>query len=649
MELTAKVAARDLKGSYDGRSGSLSDADADLLSDDLLRAYQKLAYAAGASGLGMQPILARYRLEGRGGELLFRSAPVVVMPESGFQCMEEMSTKLSDDGRRRESFSLQARTWRMRLVSAENRVAVGSDEVERLVVEATMPIHPVQFGGVQSTALGIDGASGTRLRFFVPGCSVTMAKASKRAAERLRQVYIHCEDAFRDVAEVKRPFDGSGSVAVDFAPYGSGLLSAKEQTAAIDRLVAADVAPRNAILARCRPPHRFHAAACDRVGEHIVWANVTARRFHGYPVEQFALAVAGEADWRASVTVTMADGEERVAVGSAGSLGAPLKLSPLLTYPSADAVAMTVSIERGDNVFKSTFPLTPAPDGLSAYYFDPQCRLIEPEPADEEFCFESYPAVERRFACAVVSAPVSDCFNPIDASEAADGEIVAVKSVEKRARGWDYSQRRVYLFSRGGTQLGRLDSAGFWRSFNPFDSRGVESAEAVVATTDDRFPILFIAGGDLLGLTSTSLTTLVKTINGRKLRWNSDSGLHIVGDGGSEAVMQQPGGGYYLTTGALAGMTPFEYRLTVDVPRRSGTLIPPRLRAVVANLKAGQISGEMSVEGDGRLISKFRFSGEIDRHLAMRVVSFGCSKVTVRISGMASGAAELTSLRLVWS
>lgn len=650
MELTAKVAARNLKETYDGRSVALSEADAAQLADDLLQAYRKLAYSAGASGLGMQPVLARYRLEGRGGELLFRSAPVVVMPAGGFQCMEEMSAKLSDDGRRREAFAVQALTWRMRLISAENRVVTASDEVERLVVEATMPIHPVQFGGVQWTALAADGSSGTRLRFFIPGCSVTMAKATKRVAERLRQVYIHGEGAFHDVAEVKRPFDGSGSLAVDFAPYGAGFQSAKEQTAAIDRLIAADVAPRNAILARCRPPHRFYAAACDRVGEHVVWANVTARRFQGYPLEQFALIAAAGTDWRASVTVTMADGEERAAVGSAGSNGAPLKLSPLLSYPSADAVAMTVSIERGDERFKSTFPLTPAPDGLSAYYFDPQCRLIEPSPADDEFSFGIHSGGERTFACAAVSAPVADCFNPTDASEASDGEIVAVRSVERRAGGWDFSQRRVYLFSRAGTQLGRLDSAGFWTSFNPFDSRAVESAGAVASTTDDRFPLVFIAGGDLLGLTSTSLVTLITGIEGHSLRWAADgSGLHIAGDGASEAVMRHPGGGYYLTTGALAGMTPFEYRLTVDVPRRSGTMIPPRLRAVAADLKAAQISGTMSVEGDGQLISKFSFSGAIDRHLALRVVSFGCSEITVRISGMAAGQAELRSLRLLWS
>lgn len=649
MQMSEKVAARDFKNIYDGRSGSLSDADADALADDLLRAYEKLAYAAGASGLCMQPILARYRLEGRHGEMLFRSAPVVVMPESGFQCMDEMSAKLSDDGRCRESFSVSAHTWRLRLISVENRVAVGSGEVERLVVEATVPIHPVNFGGVQSAALGIDGTAGARLRFFIPGCSVAMAKATKRAAERLRQVYIHCDDAFRDVAEVKRPFDGSGSVSVEFSPYGTGMQTAKAQTASIDRLIAVMVEERNAILARCRPPHRFYAAACDRVGGNMVWGNVTARRYQGYPLEMFALSTAGEGDWKGSVTVTMADGKERAVTGSTGRLGAPTNLSPLLVYPSADAVEMTIGMERGGERLRSTFPLTPAPDGLSAYYLDPQCRHIELETTEEEFAFGDNAVVERTFKCAAISAPLSDCFNPVCAAEAADGEIVAVKSAEHRAGGWDYSQRRVYLFSRGGTQLGRLDGKGVWASFNPFDSRPVECADAVVATTDDRYPIVFIAGGDLLGLTPSSLTTLASSISGEMLGWDSGRNeLHVYGKDGSEAVMQQLGGGYYLSVGELAAMTPFEYRLTTDAPRCGGSFVPPRLKAVVADLSAEKVSGEMSVEGDGRLISKFRFGGAIERHLPMRVLSSGCRKLTVKISGMAAGNVEIRSIRLLW-
>ncbi len=649
MQISERVAARDLRDTYDGRSVAFSNADSDSLADDLLRAYEKLAYAAGASGMCMQPILARYRLEGRHGEMLFRSAPVVVMPESGFQCMDEMSTKLSDTGRCRESFSVSAHAWRLRLISAESHEAVGNGEVERLVVEATVPIHPVSFGGVQSTALNLDGASGTRLRFFVPGCAVTMAKATKRVAERLRQVYIHCEDAFRDVAEVKRPFDGMGPVSVDFSPYGAGMQTAKEQTASIDRLIAVKVEGRNAILACCRPPHRFYAAACDRVGENMVWGNVTARRYQGYPLEMFALSTAVEGDWKGSVTVTMADGEERAVVGSIGRRGAPTMLSPLLVYPSADAVEMTIGMERGNERFRSTFPLTPAPDGLSAYYLDPQCKLVELEPSEEEFAFENYVVGQRTFECAAISAPLSDCFNPVSAAEAADGKIVAVRSVERRAGGWNYSQRRVYLFSLGGTQLGRLDSKGEWASFNPFDSRVVERADAVVATTDDRYPIVFIAGGDLLGLTPSSLTTLASSISGKTLEWDANRNeLHIYGEGNSEAVMQQLGQGYYLRAGALAGMTPFEYKLTVEVPRRSGKLVPPRLKVVVADMRAEKISGEMSVEGDGQLISKFKFNGTIERHLPLRLVSFLFRRLTVKISGMASGSAELRSIRLLW-
>ena len=509
MRLTMPVEERKLSRSYDLRASALTAADTDALSADLLRAYEELHYAAEASGYCMQPVLARYRLEGAGGETLFVSAPVAVTASTGLQCMDEMSVMLSADRGSRNGFSVGADLFKIRLRTVPNYNSSAFTEVARLVVETTAAIHPVDFGRRCAGALSREGTDSMRLRMFMPGASVTMAKAGAMAAGRLAGALCHGNMLFREVASVNCPFVNGSEITVEIGAAGLAGATAKEQAEALAAVLSKRVEPMDRIAALTRPPHRVSASAIDVSGESVVMADIRPIAYQGYPAEHFAASLTDEAvRWRASVEVTTADGRRLTAVGG-GLSRAPLTLSPVLYFPMADAVEMTVRVERDGATYGFTAPLRPTPDGAGAYYASHTCRPIALEPMAGVEVAESPETPDMgRYPAALLAAPLSDPLMVADAARIPAGRIVAVKATDRRGGAWDYSMRRVFVFATTGVMLANLTRAGEWGQIHPFDGRGVASASDVVATTDDRYQLVYRSGDELLGLTKGSLSTL---------------------------------------------------------------------------------------------------------------------------------------------
>ena len=100
--VSADIPAVTLKGSYDTSSRTLCDADRATLDKGMRDAYLRLCDLARLQRRYIQPVVARYRLIGDGGDVIYTSAPVLISPESGLQATHA-SILLTGEGFRQMS------------------------------------------------------------------------------------------------------------------------------------------------------------------------------------------------------------------------------------------------------------------------------------------------------------------------------------------------------------------------------------------------------------------------------------------------------------------------------------------------------------------------------------------------------------------
>ena len=77
--------AMTLRSSYTTTSQQLGDTDRTAIDKAMREAYIALSDSALSRGRYIQPVVARYRLRGEGGRVLYTSAPVIVAPRTGLQ------------------------------------------------------------------------------------------------------------------------------------------------------------------------------------------------------------------------------------------------------------------------------------------------------------------------------------------------------------------------------------------------------------------------------------------------------------------------------------------------------------------------------------------------------------------------------------
>lgn len=556
MRMSVATEERELSGSYDTRSAKLSDADADRLAKDLLRSYGELVDKAVRGGMELQPVLARYRLEGRGGEVLYRSPVALVGAPSGVQCMEELSCKLSDDYRKRGELRMAADVYKLRLRQVGSG-SVDAGRVERLVVETTLPVHPVDGKVVAANALGSSGTNGVELRCFLPGASVTMVPARGSIAEQMRRMVLKGDVVFREATVVYNPFAGD-KLEVDVRVARVGESGVETEQARVAEQLKLSVKPVAEIVSRSMAPNRFTAESGCRVGDKVVWGGVTLRGYAGYRVEEMTkeTTAAGESHaWRSVVVTEMASGVRRVAT-SWGSEEAPLRLGPVLSSPRADAVKMTVTVERDGAVYKGEYALTANESRTAAYYISEDCGEIELEAVDEAFGYLDDEVEAEEHASVVLVAKASSAVEGVSAMAAGSGRVVETIAVDRRGSTWGFDRQRVYVLSDDGVYVLSVAEDGKALRCDRVDRRGVSERGAVAETDDDKYPVVAVASGDLIGLSRGNVTTIESGIGERILGWDRvQKELWLAEKSGGAMVMERLGGSRRSVTGlSVTGM-----------------------------------------------------------------------------------------------
>lgn len=467
---------------YDTRDHSLTPADSALLGGLMREAYTIMADNAAAKGRFIQPVVARCRLIGAEGRVLYTTPPVLVSPADGIQCTPiDISLRPSSDTV--GPLTLGAASFRLEAVVADGTdlTACGVEQVQMVV---SPQLHPLdRDGAVAWRYLGSDGGA-LHYRFAMQGHSADIEPGSEGSLE-----------AARIAAAI-------GADISMFRPLHLTLRSVEADMAEWQRIMEATL-QADARLIPFSAPHSFAAARAASNGDAILYGDLTAIPFDGYALPEFTVScTAADGTGRPSaIAVTMDDGTRVVrSVTCTGFV--PGGLSPLLLYPSPRARSMLIITPQG----RVEYPLVPSPCGRWAYWINPGLKPHTLPGSEGMFVIPAATARPARRPNTLLLAHAADPASPRAAVSSEAGAVTAVTAAPRAGTALGYTRASFYAMGRQGIAAVSAGSALTTLSSALLDPRAVTSHEAVTLTPDG---VMAIAGGDLVRLNGTKVTTIL--------------------------------------------------------------------------------------------------------------------------------------------
>lgn len=511
--LSMPVGSIKLSGSYSAQSVRLEADDAVRLSKALYDVYCQASSDATASGLFIAPVLCRYRLFDRYGNLLFESVPKLHVPTSRHD--NSMTTTLVADvaSGRVNAGSMAVPLYGVAVKIPEATGTVAERQVARVEVQLTPQLHRPD--GRLSATHRLSG--GSSLTATMPGCD-----SSGNATERFRRVVMNavanCDSMFETVLVVDNPFEAS--TAERTISLKSIARSVDEECKITSKTSAYN---RPLWLSRCRLPHSLTAGACRRDGEITLLGRLAITLFDGHPVEYFTNHGSLFDNVETVTTVTFSDGR-RVVSHRGRFTYKSMKLSPVIVYPDADAVSVELQLcdSDGNNRYVK-LPLRAC--GRFACYIDDSLSPIDMDAYKDVAEFHlpqaSMTAVSYRGNIIVFTGDTPG--DDVSGRETGSGDIVAIHPVARQSStAWESSRSRYYVMGGNGT---------FSLAFNKsvmmmpvlLDSRPVTRPDAVVTASrrDKSACVYAIAGSDIISLDGNCVKTVVSDTGAAMLMWSS--------------------------------------------------------------------------------------------------------------------------------
>ena len=521
-----------LRSSYTTTSQQLGDTDRAAIDKAMREAYIALSDSALSRGRYIQPVVARYRLRGEGGRVLYTSAPVIVAPRTGLQGVTATLTLTGEGFRQCGETRLSATEFvpaieYTRTPDAEWKALVRS--VELLVSPQLHPLSAKLPGHTRKS-----GASATQL---------TMT-ATLAGVDPLRG---YAAEGTRPAAYVAAILDNADSALLSGRPADDTLGELSRLSAIMDMSSASPTA-ESTLAVSVGAPHRFTASAVARSGDLIAWGGLRVMPFDGYSLPEMSIeAPAAQTSLPTAVRVTMHDGSSVVRTAVMSGFGEP-SLSPLLVYPSADAVEMTL-IAGGKAL---TVPLVSTPCGRMSYRLSPDLRPTSLTEDRGGYVVPSASPRCREYPSAVAVCGVASPLEPVTVSYGDGMKLCALLPAMRHSNSFAVPSARFYLFGSGGISSMTLTDNRRRINLNLLDSRGVSSPMAVTPMVGG---VAAIAGGALVTVTGSRPVTLLDNCRATMLGWSDRYGeLWCIGagdDSDDEALVTSPDGSVLYTRGGI--------------------------------------------------------------------------------------------------
>ncbi|MDE6484927.1 MAG: hypothetical protein K2L14_06005 [Duncaniella sp.] len=501
--LSVPLPARKLKGSYSRTDRSLLPDDLHTLTDDYAMAYRDICGLAASRHRFIQPVMARVTARDSRGTMVYRSAPVLITPQSGAQLTETSRSLGGDALNEAGAATVQAVPFSIGIVFPAAVPSLWRERVAIIEVETSEQIHPVTFSLPSAARIESAGSQSAALVVTAPGVDAASGGIAADGSEmrrRITGVLMNTDSALSVAHSMPLPA-GASTVTGIYRASSPDCSRQVDSVIATASLLPADKA--SSTDSRLLDyPHTFSAACAGSAGGKILWGNITAKMFGGYTVaEQSVGTDSSTAAVAATSIITLDDGRmlvdsitERVSVTK--------ELSPLIVYPHPSAVKITIL--TGTKMWEAS--MRPTPCRRMAYALASDLRPVIPSVnagmhvvPDAATVTEHYPA----------TVAIADTAAPLEieaAATAAPGAITAITAELRAGSSLDITRRRFYVFSRGG--ISSVTSGGSPLRLTPvmLDHRAVMMPQSVCAAADG---ILAVAGGDLVKISGNKATTLL--------------------------------------------------------------------------------------------------------------------------------------------
>lgn len=649
--LSATVPRRRLSSGIS--SGALKKSDEKALTDDFCNAYRRLCSLASSAGSAIQPAIARYRLVGHDGRTLFLSQPVLLLPDGGAQFCDYHAV-YSSDGQTVNEYTIEAATWKLALsLRADNSAR---QRAARLDVLLTPLFHPFDTDMPSPVLYGrYATATDVFARIALPGRQRGLGKAfSQNSQKTVRDAVARLDRLETCIASVNDPFAENREITIDIPSQPDPETDAMK----IARTLAKPAEKLRRELALTTMPNTFAASLGATSAAAAMWANITAIPFGGFMPSSFATrTVAGQA-WKATVAVRFRNGKGVVRTES-GTSGAFTALSPLLCYPSPDAVGMTVQIVSGGTVRRGSFALSPDESGRFSIYVSPGLDATELPVVSSEQTF-TFPDASEALSPMLAFAPSA---NPLAIAALTDapGYVTALAARTSAEQSWEFGRSRFIAATAS-----EIFSAGTSQDFRRISLRtlghsGVAGDGCICP--DGRGGFFAIADGSLLRFGSRGTVVFDPDRRYSSVAWNvrrnelwarTAKGDTLVFEGGStdfvsmrkdldvsrfaqcgDAACAVSDSGIYLTgEETTGGLRQIEHRRVI-VPSRYDLCHIDKIRI---DMQASAFDGEIIVEGIATdtsrpwLIKRCAICGSVAGPLVLPLISrpFRALRLTIR-------------------
>lgn len=676
---TALIPEGTLTGSYPHGTGLLTTADAASLRTDLLATYNSLANQANDDGYLTQPVLARIRLLDKNFGVIF-TGPTVLLGQ--FQMTDTVEITANVTAGTRSTTSVQTSAYRIGIRMPEALPDGWEERVWGVEVQTSMPLHHLDFNAsLRGNVLADTTGTNSTITCAMPG--VALDKGGELQRQSLVRQALSRVDTLMSTRAIMTldPAMAGRLYDIDIST-----LYPENERAQLLKALAQKVTPvggYTASVARdCSEPHRYSATACALNGDSVLVANPTPVRYEGYPLTAMAVS-RGTGTWHAYAQVSFNDGEEKVVWASQGTNGAPLSLSPILSYPSPDATEMTIALVKSDDtILKQTIALTPDDAARSAYYIHPTLSPWLPTSTASVYLI---PAEKRVATChegVVINSVASQPLAPLSALLAAPCAISTVTPAARSASSWDFGKSHFYAFSRFGvTAVGvgtsRLLSGANRISMNPVsDADQVAWTDSAVYALSDAGTLFAVSGNRASPIASTGILTAndsaltANDANERKSGWRVASAAAtftpLILSSFKDPLLITPKASLTTNHSPLTtllspstleytGVTADDGTDTVPILWEARVPLSAPIRAARIDLAASDFQGSVTVsldngqEPDGSLpILQLEIAGAVNAPLLYPVAAPRRLWATVRIEGRVSTDFLFRNIELIY-
>lgn len=497
---------------------ALSASDTSRLRSAAIEAYESIDREVRASGMFWHPVIAYVRALDINGREIVATEPRVLCHPAGQQWDESLVFS-SADSRTTGAVGIEVARWSMHMIFPDAGANASSVATYEVVCS------PMLYAADPSLTPFVDRPRRADNDAF---CSLTFQRSAVAAPSRT--------GTSRAIYRLLGGIDRIGRVCISHpaATCGAEIEVSSAETATVaeqlkelGRAISGEYAPEPYSKVMFRAPHSFAARHSAQSGSCLMWGDLRVNRFRGWDIDQYAVCHSS-APWHGCVEVEFADGSNCVTTADRIS-GCPVALSPVVSYPSPDAVRITFTLSSGGIVKKASFPLTPDPSGKRSVYVESSLKPYAPAPTEAPYVVATSRTVVLEFPGYLAAADAASPLRLISAAGLASGEVRGVTAMHSSQSSWDYGRTRFYAFSPAGIHSLSVDISRGTLSLSLLDGRVVAHRRATASCEDG---VAAVASGDIVLMSGSRVSRIADIPGTEALVWvHSHHELWCIGRG----------------------------------------------------------------------------------------------------------------------